>query len=79
MKFWTTEIFALCPIRNEIKTFCGPNIPAPTKELAHKYCQSNGLGYLHVGDELVMEIPCKAGTYEPDWINAIDYDKIQNN
>jgi hypothetical protein len=80
MKTWSTLIYAKCPETNEYKTFCGQNIKAPTKKLAHEYCQNNGLGYLHISDELVMEIPCKSKSdYTPDWKNAIDYDIIQNN
>lgn len=79
MKTWGTEIKAICAVTGEMKTFCGQNIKAPTRQLAHEYCQNNGLGYCHITDELVMEIPCKEGTYEPDFNNAIDYDKEQNN
>lgn len=80
MKIWGTTIYAKAPHANgEIREFCGPNIEAPTQELAYEYCQNNGLGYCYIGDELVMEIPCKKGTYEPDWDNAIDYENTQNN
>lgn len=79
MKIWTTLIYAKCAETNIITTFCGQNIEAPTKQLAHQYCQRNGLGYLHISDELVMDVPCKKGTYDPDWNNAVDYDNIQNN
>ena len=74
MKHWSTTIKAICPIDGIIKEFCGVTIKAPTKKLAHEYCQTHGLGYCHIGDEIVMEIPCQKGTYEPDWDNAEDYD-----
>jgi hypothetical protein len=35
--------------------------------------------YLILCDEIVAEIPCKAGTLEPDWNRMIDYEIIQNN
>jgi hypothetical protein len=79
MKIWSTDIHAICPLTGELKLFGGPNIEAPTKKLALEYCQLNGLGYCHVGDEIVMEIPCIKGTYKPDFDNAIDYETIQNN
>jgi hypothetical protein len=80
MKIWTTLVYAKCAETNEYRTFCGQNIEAPTKKLAHEYCQNNGLGYLHISDELIMEIPCKSKTdYSPDWDKAIDYGNIQNN
>lgn len=79
MKTWTTKIFAKCAVTGEMTEFCGQNIEAPTRQLAHEYCQNNGLGYLHISDELVMEIPCKPNSFEPDWDKAEDYDLPQNN
>lgn len=76
---WSTVVYAKCAVTGDIKTFCGPNISAPTRKLAHEYCQHNGLGYVHISDELIMEIPCKNGTLEPDFDAAIDYQKIQYN
>jgi len=29
--------------------------------------------------ELVAEVPCKEGTYEPDFPNMSDYETIRNN
>lgn len=79
MKIWGTEVKAICPIDGELKTFGGPNIKAPSRQLAHEYCQNNGLGYCRITDELIAEIPCKEGTYEPDWDNMTDYENIQRN
>ncbi len=79
MKIWGTTIYAKCPFDGIIKEYGGPNIKAPSRQLAFDYCQNNGLGYCHIQDEIVMEIPCKKGTHEPDWDNAIDYDAQQNN
>lgn len=73
MKTWTTTLFARCAATGEMKTFYGQNIKAPSRQLAHEYCQTHGLGYLHVGDELIAEIPCKPGTYEPDFDKMQDY------
>lgn len=78
MKLWCTEIKALDPHTGEMKTWCGDNIPAPTWAMAQKWCDENK-GYLNVVGELVAEIPCKPGTYEPDWDNMTDYENIQNN
>lgn len=79
MKYWITSIKAICPIRNELITFSGPNIKAPTAGLAHDYCQNNGLGYCHIDGELISEIPCKPNSYEPDWSKEVDYTTHQNN
>lgn len=79
MKIWVTEIKAICPIDGGLKTFGGPNIKAPSRQLAHEYCQNNGLGYCSITGELISEIPCKEGTYEPDWDNMVDYENIQSN
>ena len=79
MKIWITEIKAICPIDSEIKTFIGPSIIAPSRQLANEYCQNNGLGYCKIIGQLIAEIPCKKDTYYPDFNNMIDYDNIQSN
>ena len=79
MKIWTTRIYAISPETNEMTMYGGPNIPAFTKKLAREYCDLNGLGYCHIGDELVKEVPCKNGTFEPDFEKSIDYEDIQYN
>lgn len=78
MKFWVTEINALDAQTDEMKTWGGPLIQAPTMELAQQWCNENR-GYLKVVGELVAEIPCKEGTYEPDFENMIDYEITQQN
>jgi len=78
MKLWGTDIIAIDPLTGELKTWGGPDIKAPSKKLAEEWCRIN-CGYLRVIDELVCEIPCKPGTYEPDWDNMIDYEQIENN
>ncbi len=74
MKQYLTEIKAIDPVDGEIKTFAGPNVPGITFADAEVYCQNNGLGYCKVIGELVAEIPCKPGSYEPDWDGQVDYD-----
>lgn len=78
MKIWGTSIYAKHNITGEIREFCGQNVEAPTRELAIAWCQHH-CGYLHVNDEIVAEIPCKEGSYEPDFDNMVDYENIQNN
>lgn len=78
MKIWCTEIKALDPHTGELTTWCGENVTAPSWELAQEWCDNNK-GYLKVIGELVAEIPCKKGSYEPDWDNMTDYENIQNN
>ena len=78
MKIWCTEIKALEASTGAMKTWGGDYVKAPTMELAQQWCDENK-GYLKVVGELVAEIPCKEGTYEPDWNNMIDYDVIKNN
>ena len=77
---WSTNIYALDPMDGVYKEFGGPIIEAPSKSLAHEFCQHNGLGYCHIGDQVVMEVPCKKGTTNvPDWEKMIDYEKIDMN
>lgn len=78
MKKWGTEFKGIEVSTGLLKLYGGPNIAAPTKELAQKWCDQNE-PYLRVIDELVAEIPCKKGTYEPDFKNKIDYENTQNN
>lgn len=78
MKYWVTEIKAICAQEGIMKAFCGPNIQALSLEEAHHYCQTNGLGYCHVIGELVSEIPCDEN-YNPDFTKEVDYTKTQLN
>lgn len=72
MKKWTTQIRAICPITNELRTFEGPLITAPTAKLAQDFCQQNGFGYCKVGDECVAVLNNKTSEYT-------DFNIQQNN
>jgi hypothetical protein len=74
MKMYGTTIFAISPLDGSMREYCGPNVPGISVDNAREYCENNGLGYCHVHGELVCEIPCKEGTYEPDFNNMIDYE-----
>lgn len=76
-KWYVTEIKAMHPVRKELATFGGPNVPGISVEDAQNFCNEN-IGYCKVLGELVAEIPCIKGTYEPDWSGQINYD-VQNN
>jgi hypothetical protein len=78
MKIWITQFRAPDARTGEVKTWCGENVEAPTWELAQQWCYENR-GHLKVIGELVAEIPCKEGTYQPDIDKMIDYENIQNN
>lgn len=74
MKLYTTTIRAVKPgTEDDLRTYSGPNVPGISFADAQAYCENNGLGYCLVDGELVAEIPCKPGTLEADWDNAIDY------
>jgi hypothetical protein len=73
MKQWVTEIKAIEPDSGELKTYGGPHIVSPSWELAQQWCREH-CGYLKVIGELIAEIPCKEGTYEPDFKKMIDYE-----
>lgn len=72
MKLWCTEFTALDAKTGEMKSWCGEEVEALTKEMAQQWCYENK-GHLKVVGELVSEIPCKEGTYEPDLKNMVDY------
>lgn len=75
MKLWVTEIIAKNPYTGELKKYCGPEVPGISMDDARNYCENNGLGYCRIIGELVAEIPCKKGTYDPDFENTIDYEQ----
>ena len=76
---FSTYIKAISPITGELLLYSGQNIESISKECAREFCEHNGLGYLHIGDEAVCEIPCKKGTFKPDFDNEIDYENIKLN
>ncbi len=78
MKKWVTEFKAICARTGELKTYCGETVEAITSEMAQQWCYENR-GHLKVIGELVAEIPCKEGTYEPDFKNMVDYENTQLN
>ena len=78
MKTYLTEIKAIDPIDGELKTFGGPNIISLTPKLAEEYLQLNGLGYCKIIGELIMEVPCKKETFEPDWNNTVNFETNLN-
>lgn len=47
-KIWLTEVNAICPKTDKLKTFAGQNVMAESQDEAEKYCESNGLGYLKI-------------------------------
>lgn len=55
MRKWYTQVIAKDPKDQEIKIWDGPYIEAPTQELAQQYCDTNGLGYVHVTPTWVVE------------------------
>lgn len=79
MKKWCTTLRAINNETGELATFGGQHIEALTMSMAQEWCNKNGLGYLTVIGELIMTIPCKEGSYEPDWVNAIDHENVHNN
>jgi hypothetical protein len=76
---YVTEIQAISPITGELTTYGGPHVPGISETTAQEYCELNGLGYCKVVGELIAEIPCKEGTYEPNWDEMVDYEKERLN
>jgi hypothetical protein len=79
MNLYATEIKAINPVTGEMTTWCGPHVPGISEADAQDYCQNNGLGYCSVIGLLIAEIPCKPGTFEPDWENEINYENPRLN
>ena len=73
MKYWLTEIKAICPKSGEMKKYCGPNIKAISPLLAREFCDNNGFGYCEIIGELVAEIPIIKDGISPDFGGQVDY------
>lgn len=78
MKIYLTEFRAKCALSNQLKSWDGQNVQALTWKDAQEWCYRNA-GHLVVIGELVAEIPCKKGTFDPDFDNMIDYEKSRLN
>ena len=76
---FSTSIRAISPLTGELLLYSGQNIESISKECAREFCEQNGLGYLHIEDEVICEIPCKSGSFEPDFKNMVDYEIIKLN
>lgn len=76
MKIWLTEIRAIDPLDGEMKTWCGPRIPAISWSDAEEYVQRNGLSYCKVIGQLIEEIPCNEKTGEPEFHNKISFENL---
>ena len=79
MNLYTTIIKAISPVDDELKVYAGPNVQGISFTDAQNYCNNNGLGYCKVIGLIVTEIPCKEGTYEPDWDKKVDYEDVKLN
>lgn len=78
MKQWCTEIQAIDPTTGQMKKWGGPDVPGINIQDAQQYCRDN-LGYCRVIGELVADVPCKRGSFDPDFKNKIDYETINLN
>lgn len=79
VKVFATRIKAIDPTTGDLVTWHGDNVEALTEGMAQEWLNHNGKGYMKVVGELVAEIPCFEGTFEPDFSRMIDYRAMQNN
>jgi len=75
MNTYVTSIRAIDPNDGQMKSWEGPRVSGITTADAERYLQENGLGYCKVDGVLVADIPCKPGTYDPDWNKMQDYER----
>lgn len=78
MTTYATEFRAICAKTGELRTWCGPPVEGFTAKMAQEWCYENA-GHLVVVGELVAEIPCKKGTYAPDWEKIVEFNKGKYN
>ncbi|WP_312306218.1 hypothetical protein [Chryseobacterium sp.] len=79
MPFYCTQMQVVNQETKELVWVDGMRIEAPTWELAQEILDKDNYHYLKITGKLVAEIPCKKGSFEPDWKNAVDYDKLNQN
>ena len=74
MNIYTTKITAIDPKDGKLKDYSGQRVVGISFQDAQNYCDNNELGYCKVEGLLIAEIPCKTGTFEPDWRGLIDHE-----
>lgn len=79
MPFFCTQMQVVNQKTKELVWIDGMRIEAPTWELAQEIIDKENYNYLIITGQLIKEIPCKEGSFEPDWKNAIDYQKTNMN
>ncbi|MEF9476786.1 hypothetical protein OWR28_02590 [Chryseobacterium sp. 1B4] len=57
----------------------GMRIEAASWKLAQEIIDKENYHYLIITGQLIKEIPYKEGSFEPDWKNAVDYTKLNQN
>lgn len=69
-------------LNQKTKELCwvvGMTVIACSREKAQSILDKYDYHYLILEDEIVAEIPCKPGTFDPDWEKMIDYEAIRDN
>jgi len=79
MPYFCTQMQVVNQKTKELVWIDGMRVEAPTLELAQEIIAKENYHYLIITGQLVKEIPCKEGSFEPDWKNAVDYDKLNQN
>lgn len=79
MPYFCTQMQVVNQKTKELVWIDGMRIEAPTLELAQQIIDKENYHYLIITGQLVKEIPCKKGGFEPEWKNAVDYDKLNQN
>lgn len=79
MPFFCTQMQVVNQKTKELVWIDGMKIEAPSLELAQEIIEQENYHYLIITGQLIKEIPCKEGSFEPDWNNAIDYTKLNQN
>lgn len=73
LRTFTTTVRAIDPTDGELKTWGGDRVQAISWQHAQHILNTTERGYMKVDGELVAEIPCHQGTFDPDWDGMIDY------
>ena len=70
MPIYETLIYAKCPHNGDIQTYKGQAISANSEKEAREYCDNNGFGYLHIGDEIIRTVDSNGNTmFKDNYLN----------
>ena len=79
MRTYSTKMQVLNQETKELVWVGGMKVIAHSEQHAQQILDRHDYHYLALDGELIAEIPCIKGTYQPDWGGMIEYNPINEN